>query len=63
MSQQIADSSHSQLNNSNEIKQIMAKVTEQAQINSDHASTLATQSEDVNQLAHSLTSAVERFKF
>lgn len=63
MSQQIADSSHSQLNNSNEIKQIMAKVTEQAQINSNHASTLATQSEDVNQLAHSLTSAVERFKF
>lgn len=63
MSQQIADSSHHQLDNSNEIKQIMAKVTEQAQNNADHASTLATQSEDVNQLAHSLTSAVERFKF
>ncbi|MFY8326990.1 methyl-accepting chemotaxis protein [Pseudoalteromonas sp. ZZD1] len=62
MSQQIADSSHHQLNNSNEIKQIMATVTEQAQSNAQHAGTLATQSEDVNQLAHSLTSAVERFK-
>lgn len=63
MSQQIADSSHHQLNDSNEIKHIMATVTDQAKNNADHASSLATQSEDVNQLAHSLTSAVERFKF
>ncbi|TGE83674.1 methyl-accepting chemotaxis protein [Pseudoalteromonas sp. KS88] len=63
MSQQIADSSHNQLNNSNEIKHIMTTVTDQAQSNADHAGSLATQSEDVNQLAHSLTSAVERFKF
>lgn len=63
MSQQIADSSHHQLNNSNEIKHIMATVTDQAKNNADHAGSLATQSEDVNQLAHSLTSAVERFKF
>jgi len=63
MSQQIADSSHHQLNNSNEIKHIMTTVTDQAQSNADHAGSLATQSEDVNQLAHSLTSAVERFKF
>jgi len=63
MSQQIADSSHHQLDNSNEIKQIMATVTEQAHSNAEHAGMLATQSEDVNQLAHSLTSAVERFKF
>lgn len=63
MSQQIAESSHHQLDNSNDIKQIMAKVTAQADNNAEHARTLATQSEDVNQLAHSLTSAVERFKF
>jgi len=63
MSQQIADSSHQQLNNSNEIQDIMTTVTEQAQSNADHAGSLATQSEDVNQLAHSLASAVERFKF
>lgn len=63
MSQQIAASSHHQLDNSNEIKQIMATVTTQAQNNAQHAGMLATQSEDVNQLAHSLTSAVKRFKF
>ena len=63
MSTQIAGSSHHQLDNSNDIKQIMSQVTVQAQNNAEHASTLATQSEDVNQLAHSLTSAVERFKF
>jgi len=63
MSQQIADSSHLQLDNSNDIKKIMAKVTIQADNNAEHANTLATQSENVNQLAHSLTSAVERFKF
>ncbi|WP_405630436.1 methyl-accepting chemotaxis protein [Pseudoalteromonas sp. Ld20] len=63
MSQQIANSSHHQLDNSNDIKQIMAKVTIQAQNNANHANTLASQSENVNQLAHSLASAVERFKF
>ncbi|MBE0377377.1 methyl-accepting chemotaxis protein [Pseudoalteromonas prydzensis] len=63
MSTQIAASSHHQLDNSNDIKQLMAQVTVQAQSNAEQASTLATQSEDVNQLAHSLTSAVERFKF
>lgn len=63
MSQQIAGSSHLQLDNSNDIQQIMAKVTTQADNNAEHANTLATQSENVNQLAHSLTSAVERFKF
>ncbi|MBB1421020.1 HAMP domain-containing protein [Pseudoalteromonas sp. SG43-7] len=63
MSMQIASSSHHQLDNSNEIKQIMAQVTVQAQTNAEHAKSLANQSEDVNQLAHSLTSAVERFKF
>ncbi|BDF96190.1 hypothetical protein KAN5_30280 [Pseudoalteromonas sp. KAN5] len=63
MSIQIAGSSHHQLDNSNDIKQLMTQVTLQAQSNAEHASTLATQSEDVKQLAHSLTSAVERFKF
>ena len=63
MSTQIAASSHHQLDNSNDIKQLMAQVTVQAQSNAEQASTLAAQSEDVNQLAHSLTSAVERFKF
>ena len=63
MSTQIAASSHHQLDNSNDIKQLMAQVTVQAQSNAEQASTLATQSEDVNQLAHSLISAVERFKF
>ena len=63
MSEQIAHASHEQLTNSNEIQQIMAKVTEQATLNAKNATTLASESEDVNQLAHSLTSAVERFKF
>lgn len=63
MSEQIAHASHEQLTNSNDIQQIMAKVTEQATLNAKNATTLASESEDVNQLAHSLTSAVERFKF
>jgi methyl-accepting chemotaxis protein len=63
MSEQIASASHNQLTNSSDIQKIMAKVTEQATLNADNATTLASQSEDVNQLAHSLTSAVERFKF
>lgn len=63
MSEQIANASHEQLTNSNDIQKIMAKVTEQATLNANNATTLASESEDVNQLAHSLTSAVERFKF
>ena len=63
MSEQIAHASHEQLTNSSDIQQIMAKVTEQATLNAKNATTLASESEDVNQLAHSLTSAVERFKF
>ena len=63
MSEQIAHASHEQLTNSSDIQQIMAKVTEQATLNAQNATTLASESEDVNQLAHSLTSAVERFKF
>ena len=63
MSEQIAHASHEQLTNSGDIQQIMAKVTEQATLNAQNATTLASESEDVNQLAHSLTSAVERFKF
>ncbi|MBH0044595.1 MULTISPECIES: methyl-accepting chemotaxis protein [unclassified Pseudoalteromonas] len=63
MSEQIAHASHEQLTNSNDIQKIMAKVTEQATLNAKNATTLASESEDVNQLAHSLTSAVERFKF
>ena len=63
MSEQIAKASHEQLTNSNDIQKIMAKVTEQATLNAKNATTLASESEDVNQLAHSLTSAVERFKF
>lgn len=63
MSEQIANSSHEQLTHSCDIQKIMAKVTEQATLNTDNAMTLASESEEVNQLAHSLTSAVERFKF
>ena len=63
MSEQIATASHEQLTNSDDIQKIMAKVTEQATLNANNATTLASESEDVNQLAHSLTSAVERFKF
>ncbi|GAA58812.1 methyl-accepting chemotaxis protein [Pseudoalteromonas sp. BSi20652] len=63
MSEQIAHASHEQLTNSNDIQKIMAKVTEQATLNANNATTLASESEDVNQLAHSLTSAVARFKF
>lgn len=63
MSHNIADASHHQLDNSNQIKRLMAQVTKQADHNVDDAKSLATQSENVNQLAHALTSAVERFKF
>ena len=63
MSEQIATASHEQLTNSDDIQKIMAKVTEHATLNANNATTLASESEDVNQLAHSLTSAVERFKF
>ncbi|WP_076919925.1 methyl-accepting chemotaxis protein [Pseudoalteromonas sp. SK18] len=63
MSKEIAHASHEQLTNSTDIQQIMAKVTEQATLNANNATTLASESEDVNQLAHSLKGAVERFKF
>jgi methyl-accepting chemotaxis protein/predicted transcriptional regulator len=63
MSQQIAGASHEQLTSSTTIQTIMDKMTEQAAINAQNSQTLAQQSEDVNQLAHSLTSSVERFKF
>jgi methyl-accepting chemotaxis protein len=63
MSKEIASASHEQLANSTDIQQIMAKVTEQATLNANNATTLASESEDVNQLAHSLKGAVERFKF
>lgn len=63
MSNNIAEASHHQLDNSNQIKQLMAQVTKQADHNVDDAKSLAIQSENVNQLAHALTSAVERFKF
>ena len=55
MSEQIATASHEQLTNSDDIQKIMAKVTEQATLNANNATTLASESEDVNQLAHSLT--------
>lgn len=63
MSKDIAHASHEQLANSTDIQQIMAKVTDHATLNADNATTLASESEDVNQLAHSLKDAVERFKF
>lgn len=63
MSKDIAHASHEQLANSTDIQQIMAKVTDHATLNADNATTLASESEDVNQLAHSLKGAVERFKF
>lgn len=63
MSKDIAHTSHEQLANSTDIQQIMAKVTDHATLNADNATTLASESEDVNQLAHSLKDAVERFKF
>ncbi|MBQ4834112.1 methyl-accepting chemotaxis protein [Pseudoalteromonas sp. MMG010] len=63
MSQHIANVSHQQLNNSSDIQGIMTNLTTQASSNAKNACALAEQSEDVNQLAHSLKSSVENFKF
>ncbi|MCL1067063.1 methyl-accepting chemotaxis protein [Shewanella olleyana] len=62
MSQRISQASNEQLNYSEKIEATMAETTETAQQNATESSEMAMRSEELNQLAHSLSTSVERFK-
>ncbi|WP_153913433.1 methyl-accepting chemotaxis protein [Shewanella sp. TC10] len=62
MSQHISQASNEQLNYSEKIEATMAETTETAQQNAAESSAMAKRSEELNQLAHSLSTSVERFK-
>jgi methyl-accepting chemotaxis protein len=61
MSKSITNAAQEQLVYSEKIEQTMNETAEAANINATEASNMHKRSEDVNNLAHSLTSSVERF--
>jgi methyl-accepting chemotaxis protein len=61
MSKSITNAAQEQLIYSEKIEQTMNETAEAANINATEASNMHKRSEDVNNLAHSLTSSVERF--
>ncbi|MCT7943380.1 methyl-accepting chemotaxis protein [Shewanella holmiensis] len=62
MSQGINQAAHEQVNFSEQIEHTMTITAESAETNAQESSAMAKRSQELNQLAHSLTASVERFK-
>ncbi|WP_434952398.1 methyl-accepting chemotaxis protein [Shewanella sp. HL-SH4] len=62
MSQSINHAAHEQVSFSEQIEHTMAETAESAEHNAEESSAMAKRSQELNQLAHSLTASVERFK-
>ncbi|MCL1144336.1 methyl-accepting chemotaxis protein [Shewanella gaetbuli] len=62
MSETINSAAHQQVNYSQQIEQTMVETTEAAKHNAQDSADMAKRSQELNQLAHSLTDSVERFK-
>ena len=62
MSQSINQAAHEQVSFSEQIEHTMAETAESAEHNAEESSAMAKRSKELNQLAHSLTTSVERFK-
>ncbi|WP_394129777.1 methyl-accepting chemotaxis protein [Shewanella maritima] len=62
MSQDITSASHQQLQYSQDIEHTMTQTAQAAEQNAIESQSMAQRSQELNELAHSLTNSVERFK-
>lgn len=62
MSQAITSAAHQQVSDSEKITQTMNQTSDTAQNNATQSQSMAARSQELNELAHSLTDSVERFK-
>jgi methyl-accepting chemotaxis protein len=62
MSQSITHAANEQVSHSQQIEQTMTQTADSAEQNAHESASMTQQSQQLNQLAHSLTTSVERFK-
>jgi methyl-accepting chemotaxis protein len=62
MSQSITHAANEQVSHSQQIEQTMTQTADSAEKNAHESASMTQQSQQLNQLAHSLTTSVERFK-